>query len=155
MCFYCNWWNQMGTTVEHSSCCSIMWRQNICCKHKRRENTGKPTNPSLRTILSLSTKIMLVIFPGDFSANVMSSWTLPRYWIGSDLFQKVTDCHPNVLSVRITLCWTLWEDLFTQNTEENFMLNTGEIYLHKILRNTLCWTPTVFNIKLFLSILCK
>jgi hypothetical protein len=58
----------------------------------------------------------------------------------------------------ITLCWTLWGDLLIQNTEEYFMLNTvgrfiytkywgilnvehcGEIYLHKILRNTLCWT---------------
>ena len=57
----------------------------------------------------------------------------------------------------ITLCWTLWEDLFTQNTEEYCMLNTmrrfiytiywgivnadhgGKIYLHKLLRNTLCW----------------
>jgi hypothetical protein len=56
-----------------------------------------------------------------------------------------------------TLCWTLWEDLFTQNTEEYFILSTmgrfidtkywgilyaehcGKIYLHKILRNTLCW----------------
>ena len=55
-----------------------------------------------------------------------------------------------------TLCWTLWEDLFTQNTEEYFILSTmgrfidtkywgilyaehcGKIYLHKILRNTLC-----------------
>jgi hypothetical protein len=51
-----------------------------------------------------------------------------------------------------------WEDLFTQNTEEYFLLNTvgifiytqywgilyvqhcGKIYLHKILRNTLCLT---------------
>ena len=58
----------------------------------------------------------------------------------------------------ITFCWTLWEDLFTQNTEEYWMLSTlgrciytkyqgilyvehcGKIYLHKILRNTLCWT---------------
>jgi hypothetical protein len=31
-----------------------------------------------------------------------------------------------------------WEDLFTQNTEEYFMVSTGNIYLHKILRNTLC-----------------
>jgi len=55
------------------------------------------------------------------------------------------------------LCWTLWEDLFTQNTWKNFMLDTGNIYLHKILwnlyvehcgkiclhtilENTLCWT---------------
>ena len=50
-----------------------------------------------------------------------------------------------------------WEDLFTQNTEEYCMLNTVrrfiytnywgilyvehyEIYLHKILGNTSCWT---------------
>ena len=59
---------------------------------------------------------------------------------------------------RNIVCWALWEDLFTQNTEDYFMLNTvgrfiytkywgilyvehcGEIYLHKILRNTSCWT---------------
>ena len=39
-----------------------------------------------------------------------------------------------------TLCWPMWEYLFTQNTEEYCMLNTGMIYLHKILRNTVCWT---------------
>ena len=33
-----------------------------------------------------------------------------------------------------------WEDLFTHNTEEYCMFNTGKIYLHKILRNTVCWT---------------
>ena len=56
--------------------------------------------------------------------------------------------------LRNTVCWTLWEDLFTQNTEEYFMLNTvgrfiytkywgilyvehcGKIYLHKILGTT-------------------
>jgi hypothetical protein len=32
-----------------------------------------------------------------------------------------------------------WENLFAQHTEEYFMLNSGNIYLHKILRNTLCW----------------
>jgi hypothetical protein len=55
-----------------------------------------------------------------------------------------------------TLCWTQWEDLFTQNTGEYFMLNTvgrfiytkywgivyvehsEKIYLHKILGNTWC-----------------
>ena len=42
--------------------------------------------------------------------------------------------------LRNTLCWALWEDLFTHNTEEYCMLNTGKIYLHKILRNTVCWT---------------
>jgi hypothetical protein len=59
--------------------------------------------------------------------------------------------------LRNTVCWALWEDLFTQNTEECFMLNTvgrfiytkylgilyvehcGKIYVHKILRNTVCW----------------
>ena len=58
----------------------------------------------------------------------------------------------------ITLCWTLWEDVFTQNTVEycilstmgRFILNTywgllyvehyGKIYLHKILGIILCWT---------------
>jgi hypothetical protein len=57
----------------------------------------------------------------------------------------------------ITLWWAMWENLFTQNTEEYFMLSTvgrfiytkywgilyvehcGKIYLHKILGNTLCW----------------
>ena len=57
----------------------------------------------------------------------------------------------------ITSCWTLWEDLFTQNTEEYCMLSVvgrfiytkyrwilyvercGKIYLHIILRNIACW----------------
>jgi hypothetical protein len=39
-----------------------------------------------------------------------------------------------------TVCWTLWEDLFTQNTEEKCMFeHCGKIYLNKILRNTVCW----------------
>jgi hypothetical protein len=56
-----------------------------------------------------------------------------------------------------TLCWALWEDLLTQNTEKYFMLNAvgiitdtkyweilyvercRKINLHKILGNTLCW----------------
>ena len=60
--------------------------------------------------------------------------------------------------LRNTVCWALWEDLFTQNTEEYFILSTvgifiytkywgilfvehcGKIYLYKILRNTVCWT---------------
>ena len=60
--------------------------------------------------------------------------------------------------LRNTVCWALWEDLFTQNTEEYFMLSTvgrfiytkywrilyvqhcGKIYLDTILRNTLCST---------------
>ena len=59
--------------------------------------------------------------------------------------------------LRNTLCWTLWGDLFIQNTEEYFLLNTvgififikdleiryvehcANIYLHTILGNTLCW----------------
>jgi hypothetical protein len=75
--------------------------------------------------------------------------------------------------LRITLCWALWENLFTQNIGDYFMLNTvgrfiytkyrgilyvehcgkiiytqywglllvehfGNIYLHNILRNTVC-----------------
>jgi hypothetical protein len=32
----------------------------------------------------------------------------------------------------------MWEDLFSQNTEECFMLNTEKIYLHTILGITLC-----------------
>ena len=49
-----------------------------------------------------------------------------------DLFTQNTE--------EYTVCWTLWEDLFTQNTEEYCTWNTEKIYLHKILRNTLCWT---------------
>ena len=88
-------------------------------------------------------------------------WTL---WEG--LFTQNTEqyCMLNTEKIylhkilRNTSCWTLWEDLFTQNTEEYCVLNTvgrliypkywgifyvehcGKIYLHKILRNTLCWT---------------
>ena len=40
----------------------------------------------------------------------------------------------------ILLCWALCEDLFTQNTEVYFVEHCGKIYLHKILRITLCWT---------------
>ena len=39
-----------------------------------------------------------------------------------------------------SFCWTLWEDLFTQNTGKYFMLNTGKIYLYKIMGNNWCWT---------------
>ena len=42
--------------------------------------------------------------------------------------------------LRNTVCWAPWEDLFTQNTEEYFMLNCEKICLHKILRNTLLST---------------
>jgi hypothetical protein len=42
--------------------------------------------------------------------------------------------------LRNTVCWALWEDLFTQNTEEYCTWNTEKIYLHKILSNTLSWT---------------
>jgi hypothetical protein len=42
---------------------------------------------------------------------------------------------------RNTLCWTLWEDLFTQHTEEYFYVeHYVKIYLPKILRNTLLST---------------
>jgi hypothetical protein len=64
--------------------------------------------------------------------------------------------------LRNTLCWALWEDLFTQNTEEYLMLSTvgrffyttywgilyvehcETIYLHKILGITSCWTLGIF-----------
>jgi hypothetical protein len=43
--------------------------------------------------------------------------------------------------LRNTLCWTLWGDLFTQNTEEYFMLNTvGRFIYTKYWGITLCWT---------------
>ena len=77
--------------------------------------------------------------------------------------------------LRNIVCWALWEDLFTQNTKEYFMLSTvgrfictkywgilypkhcekifytkywgilyiehcEKIYLHKILRNSECWS---------------
>jgi hypothetical protein len=42
-----------------------------------------------------------------------------------------------------TLCWTLWEDLFTQSTFVLWILYVeycGKIYWHKIPGNTLCCT---------------
>ena len=33
-----------------------------------------------------------------------------------------------------TLCWTLWEDVFTQNTGKYFLLNTGEYMLNIVVR---------------------
>ena len=74
----------------------------------------------------------------------------------------------------ITLCWTLWEDLFTQNTEEYYMLNTvgrfiytkyrgikyvwalWENHLHKILRNTICMLQNwkIYLHKIPRNILC-
>jgi hypothetical protein len=91
-------------------------------------------------------------------------------------------------TLRNTLCWILWEDLFTQNTEEYCMVSTvgrfiyikywgilyvencEKIYLHKILRNSECWSlwediltqnteeywinlPTVFNVQ-YSSVFC-
>jgi hypothetical protein len=74
-----------------------------------------------------------------FCVNKSSQCSATKYWgilyVGWALWE---DYLHKILG--ITLCWTLWEDLFTQNTEEYSMLNTEEIYLHKILRNTLCWT---------------
>ena len=43
-----------------------------------------------------------------------------------------------------TVCWTRWEDLFTQIYIKYVMLNSGKIYLHKILGNILCWTLEIF-----------
>jgi hypothetical protein len=42
--------------------------------------------------------------------------------------------------LRNTLCWTLWQYLFTRNTGDYFILITRKIYLHKILGITFCWT---------------
>jgi hypothetical protein len=90
--------------------------------------------------------------------NTVRRFIYSKYWgilyveqCGKIYFHKI---------LRNTVCWTLWEDLFTQNTEEYryCMLNTvrrfiyskywgilyveqcGKIYFHKILRNTVCWT---------------
>jgi hypothetical protein len=62
--------------------------------------------------------------------------------------------------------WALWEDLFTQNTEEYFMLNTVRRFVYtKYWGILLCWalcedlfpqnTEEYFQHKVFPSILCK
>jgi hypothetical protein len=95
-------------------------------------------------------------------------WTLRRfiytkYW-GILLVEHCGNIYLHTI-LRNIICSALWEDLFTQNTEEYFMFNTvkylmlctvgrfiyttywgilcvehhGKIYLHKILRNIVCW----------------
>ena len=73
----------------------------------------------------------------------------------------------------ITLCWTLWEYLCTQNTGDYFMLNTvgrfiytkywgilyvehhGKIYLHKIQRNNVCLsTGKIYLHKILRNTVC-
>ena len=88
--------------------------------------------------------------------NTMRRFIYTKYWgilyvehCGKIYLHKI---------LRNTVCWTLWEDLFTQNTEEYFMLSTvgrfiytqyrrifyvehcEKIYLHTILRNSECWS---------------
>ena len=72
-----------------------------------------------------------------FMLNTVGIFIYTKYWgllyvehCGKMYLQKI---------LGITLYWTLWEDLFTQNTEEYCMLSTGKIHLHKILGTTLCW----------------
>ena len=67
--------------------------------------------------------------------NTVKRFIYTKYWgiVNADHCGKI---HLHKL-LRNTLCWALWEDLFTHNTEEYCMLNTGKIYLHKILRNIL------------------
>ena len=91
-----------------------------------------------------------------FMLNTVGRFIYTKYWG----ILCVEHCGKTYLLtiLRNIVCWTLWEDLFTQHTEEYFMLNTvgrciftkywgilyvepcGKIYLHKILRNTVCWT---------------
>jgi hypothetical protein len=73
-------------------------------------------------------------------------------------------------------CWSQWEDILTQNTGEYFMFSTvgrfiytkywgilyvehcGQFYLHKILRNIVCWTPWEYlftqNLNITSSVFC-
>jgi hypothetical protein len=90
-----------------------------------------------------------------FMLNTVGRLIYPKYW-GIPYVEHCGKIYlPKIL--RNTLCWALWEDLFTHNTGDYFMLSTvgrfiytkywgilyveqcGKIYLHKIPRNTLCW----------------
>ena len=73
--------------------------------------------------------------------------------------------------LRNTVCWAPWEDLFTHNTGDYFMLSTvgrfiytkywgilyvehcRKIYLHKIPGITSCWTLGIFIYIKYLEIL--
>jgi hypothetical protein len=105
-----------------------------------------------------------------FMLNTVGRFIYTKYWgilcvehCGKTYLHKI---------LRNTVCWTLWEDLFTQNTEEYFMLNTvgrciytkywwilyvehcGKIYLHKILRNTVRRTAKIYLHKILRNTLC-
>ena len=87
--------------------------------------------------------------------NTVGKFIYTKYWgiLYVEDFEKIY-LHK---ILRNTVCWSLSEYLFTQNTGDYFMLNTverfiytkyweilyaeycGNIYLHKILRNTVCW----------------
>ena len=87
--------------------------------------------------------------------NTVESFIYTKYW-GILLVEHCGNIYLHII-LGNTLCWTLWEDLFTQNTEKYFMLTTvgifiytqywellyvehcGKMYLHKIPRNTVCW----------------
>jgi hypothetical protein len=89
--------------------------------------------------------------------SVLRRFIYTKYW-GLLLVEHCGNIYLHkILGNKNTLCWTMWEDLFTQNTEEYFMLSTmgrfiytthwgilyvehcEKIYLLKIVRNTLCW----------------
>ena len=90
-----------------------------------------------------------------FMLNTVGRFIYTKYWE----IHYVEHCWKIYLHKILgnTLCWTLLEDSFTQNTGEYFILNTvgrfiytkyweiphvehcWKIYLHKILGNTLCW----------------
>jgi hypothetical protein len=90
-----------------------------------------------------------------FMLNTVGRFIYTKYW-GILLVEHCGNIYLHKI-MGITLWWALWEDLFTQNTEEYCILSTvrrfiytkywgilyvehcGKIYLHKILRNTLCW----------------
>jgi hypothetical protein len=90
-----------------------------------------------------------------FMLNTVGRFIYSKYW--GILY--VEHCGKIYLLkiLRNTVCWALWEDLFTQTTEEYCMLSTvirfiytkywellyvehcGKMYLHKIPRSTVCW----------------
>jgi hypothetical protein len=96
--------------------------------HKILRNTERGT---LRDLFTQNTEEY-------FMLNTVKRFIYTTYWgiVNADHCGKI---YLHKL-LRNTLCWALWEDLFTHNTEEYCMLNTGKIYLHKILRNTVHWT---------------
>jgi len=100
-------------------------------------------------------KIYLHKYREYFMLNTVGRFIYTKYW--GILY--VEHCGKIYLHKILgnTLCWALWEDLFTQNTgkyfdvehcEKNYLHKVlwilyvehcGNIYLHKILENTLWW----------------